>query len=759
MTCIMLGFAENLPPLPPPAPLPPLPALPALQDLTPMQPFPPPGGGGNLPGGSAPAPTLPSPPAMDGGPDLPTFDIPAVDLGGLGGLPDLVSGFTPISINAGGGTGSGGPVHIPSLPTADTGIPQPNFPSIPGMPPSTGTIDVSIGENLPQYNVQAPALLDLELPDPIAVVMPDEPLLMDVSAPPPPNFVLPPAPTLLELAIPEPPAIELPLFEESLGARPELPDTSLVYYETEYHSQLLSAAHMRVGQLLMDEHATGIVPQLEQALWQRGAGRETSLQDRAVGEGRRLLRARGFDMPEKTLARVLQQALSGAHARANGLARAVAVERANLAQQNLRFAIEGTISAESRLIDKHNAAQARSLEAAKAVIATEIQLFNAQVNLMRADVSAFAMKAEVFKSRLQGALAKVAVYRAQIEAAIARGDVNAQMLAVYQAQIAGVRVVADTYRSQVEAAQQMAEANKGRADQYQARIAAYQAQVTAMQSDYERYAGAVRGQAERVQLFEKQVGAQRARVGAFDAFVKTKVGLAELATKQTVDLPLEQFRAQADAYRTTAEITVEQVRATASTYSASVRAYVAGLGAQLEAAGLPAHTAQVAAEQAIGQANRQIEAGRENLAAAQIRLQMSEQAARSAAQISGQLGAAAASVSSTHSLVSQSSSNTTANSSTDSYSNVKSWTHGTSYNDNHSVSNSTNNVSGQTYNTVVSNVQGRHRNVGRSRTNSTAFSANSNSSTSVHYTGMSSYNNTHNFMTSNECIDRTVSSD
>jgi len=773
MTCSFIVSMDQLPPLPaPPAP-PSLPALPPLPDFTVMQPFPPMESPEDLP--KPPDVTPPEAASLDDAPAGGWMSSAAADtvgdvmnsmgqtasssqgaaLSGLSALAGMAGGFTPIAAPAIERVN----VELPTLHEAPVAPDlAPSFPSLPDAP-RLGEVPRFTPDAPPTFDAGTLLVADLPLPDPLTVLMPDAPDLLDVVAPPPPDFVLPPAPTLATLDVPDPPVLQLPVFDAEPGARPDLPYVEFAYAEAEYHSTLLSSMQSRLAGLILDARATGLTPEVADAIWRRGADREAILTYRATGEAMRVLRARGFAMPAATLNRMVQQALQGGLARSSGFARAVAIERANLAQQNLRFAIESTISLESALIGKHNAAQARLLDAAKAMLQTEIQLFNAQVKLMSADVAAFAMKAEVFKTRLTAALANVSVYRAQIEAQLARGEVNAQRIAIYQAQVGGVKVIADTYRSQVEAAQQMTEANKARADQYQARISAYQAQVTAKQSDYDRFAAGVRAQAERAQVFEKQVGAYRAQVGAFDALVKAQVGVLDLQLKQDGEFPLEVFRAKIEAWRGSADTTVEQLRAAATIYNTRIRAYVAAEGAKTDVADASVRVAQANVEGALAEAGLLIEAGRANIAALEAQARMVQDNIRIAGQLAGQMSAAAIGAQSVHASISHSASVGTSNSAGVSVS--SSVSHAASNTNSNSVSlnESHTRISGKTFNNVVSNSAGRHRNKGVSTSESIAYSNNTGNSTTIHYTNSSSTNRASNFSSSNECVDRTIKSD
>lgn len=560
------------------------------------------------------------------------------------------SAFTPLS---GLPIPAADPVTLPPLGTAP---PPPDltadFASAPEAPLLATLPALEIGA-APDYDVAAIAILDIALPDPLAAVLPAPPELAALASPLEPDFMLPAVPTLEELALPDAPTLDLPTFVATLDEQPDAPNIEFSYAETEYASSLLTALQDRLLAQLLDEAARGIDPAVEAAIWERAFDREAMLTHRATGEAVRLMRCRGFRMPEQTLVRVVQQALQGGLQRSAGLQRAIAIEQAHLQQANFRFAFETAVSFESSMIDRHNAAQARALEAAKAMVQGQIAVFNARVALFSAGVQAFAVRAAVFKARLDAALAAIEVYRSQLEAQKVVGQINGQRVAVYKAQIAGVRAIVDTYRTRVDAAKAQIANNKAVVEAYRATISAVESQVAAKIAEYDTFAAQVKGQAVKAQLFGKQVDAYRVRVGAFGELARARLGAQQLQFKQANEFPLELYKSQVDAYKGAAGAAIEQLRATVAVMQARVSAFAAQEGAKVGHVQAQLKVAAANIEATLGEAQALVDVGRANLQVAASAAQTAQGNIRSVGQLAGQMAAAAVAAQSVHAAISE----------------------------------------------------------------------------------------------------------
>lgn len=655
---------------------------------------------------SYPVPTLPALSGFDGAPDIPTVEpapppdapnapsapsAPTIaflsgDAGGivsgvmsqagatasasqaqalaiLNSLTNYTMSFTPITAPAMPSGGDVIPAPLGTPPTSSALTPA--FPTAPTAPQLADTPLVDLADP-PAYAVPDVTIIDIALPDPFDALLPTAPDLATIPLAVEPDFTLPDAPTLLSLALPEAPQIILPLLDADIGQAPDAPDTAFTYAEAAYQTALLSTMTERLAGMVEDMDDTGLTQQVEQGIWERAAEREALLTHRAAGEALRLMKARGFTMPESAMVRTVQQALQGGLRRAASVQRDVLIKQAQLRQQNFKFATEAMVTLQSRLLDLSNAAQTRSLQAAKAVVSTEIALFNGQVQLYNASVSAFATSAQVFRARLDGALATIEVYKAQLSGQELIGDINVQKSAIYKEQIAGVTLIANTYKTRVDAARQVAESNKVIVDAYRSRVSALEAQVQAKATEYDMYSARIKGQAAKVAIYAGQNRAYGARVQAFDSLVRAKIGVHDLRFKQANEFPLELYKTSMDAYRIGSEAAVEKLRATASLFDSQVRAFSAQEGAKAANVEAQVRAATVNAQSAVAKAELGVEAGRINLQLFNQSSASAMSSMRAIGQVAGQMAAAAVSAQHVHASITesglQSTSNTTSTS-------------------------------------------------------------------------------------------------
>lgn len=548
------------------------------------------------------------------------------------------------------------PVETINLPAPSEAPEAPNLTADFGLPPdapSTGPAVLFEVPAPPLFDVNSIQLLNPQALNPFTAVMPDAPSLEVPAAPVEPDFVLPEVPTLLTLAIPDMPAIDLPVLALQLKDTPELDEAPFAYAEAQYQSTLLADMHARLAASILDQSQTGLREDVEQIILERAADREAWLTHQATGEALRMLQARGFAMPAAALVRIVQQALQDSLNRTAGLYRDVAIARANLCQSNLRFTLEQGVTLENRMIDKANAAAVRALDAAKATVKAEINLFNARVALFGGRIAALQAQAEVFKAQLTAALAPLEVYKLQIEAQRTLGSVNESMLQVYQARIAGIGLIVDSFKTRVGAASAMIEVQQGEVLAHRARVSALQAQVQTKEDDWKVYATHIKAQAAQVEQFSEEIDGFKTQVGAFDALVKAKIGVATLAFKQQSEFPLDLYSARIDAYKTGTQATLSQLRASASVFGAEIRAFEALEGSKSAHLAATLKVANANAQSALAQADINIQAGSANLSVAEVAMATAQTNVRTVGQLAGQLAAAAVAAQSVHASINE----------------------------------------------------------------------------------------------------------
>src|ERR1700693_1982544 len=101
-------------------------------------------------------------------------------------------------------------------------IVAPNF-VIPTITLSPTATPPSLGD-VPLYDLVAPLLVDIPLPNPLTAIAPAAPSLNIVATPVAPNFTLPAVPTFASLYVPNAPTLDLPLFVDAAPIAPIAPN-------------------------------------------------------------------------------------------------------------------------------------------------------------------------------------------------------------------------------------------------------------------------------------------------------------------------------------------------------------------------------------------------------------------------------------------------------------------------------------------------------------------------------------------------------
>lgn len=569
------------------------------------------------------------------------------------------------------------PATEPSEPAGLTST----FPAAPVEPTLEDIPGLSLGE-APVFDVTVPDLIDVALPDPFDALVPSPPTLDDPDSPVEPEFALPDVPSLLSLSLPDTPTIDIPLFEEVLEDAPLSPDASFAWSEVEYQTAMLSQVNSRLIDFVSGA-STGLAPEVEAAIWQRGRDREALLTQRAIDEATKVFASRGFTIPAGTLLRLVQQALQDSIARDAALSREVMMKQAELEQSNFQFSFNLAVQLETALIGHFNTVQSRAFEAQKFTLQSVIQLFNARVQLFQADVQAFGMKAEVFKTRLTAALAQLEAYKAQLEAQRAVAEINKSQVAVYSAQVDGVKALADVYRTRVEAVKTRIDADRNRVEIHRAQLQGYDSLVKAKASEYEGYATRIKAEATKVEMYGQQVAAHKSKADAFGTLVNAKLAEQNFYFKQLQEFPLELYKGRISAYQSAISAEAERLRAVTGVYETRVRSYAASEQAKSAYGNLQVENYRAGVQLYTSNAQVTLAAAEANLKAATTNAETAQASLRAAAQVSGQVAAAALSArhvsASLSSNVSNSSQNSASNSANNSASNSTNRTQGESW--------------------------------------------------------------------------------
>jgi hypothetical protein len=541
--------------------------------------------------------------------ELPTFDIPVLD------------------------------APAPGTPPADPGDLGVVLPPLPPAPAQGPLGVISVGE-APEATLVPPLLADIPLPDPLSVVVPAAPVLAEVGAPAEPDYALPEVPQFVALNLPDAPVFEIEPFDEPDPQAPTAPDVQFVWNEVAYRSDELAALNARLLDLVGGA-ATGLAPEVENAIWHKGCDSEAMLTYAAVDSALNDSAARGFSIPGGQLVRVVQQAIDDALAKDAELSRATMVEAVRLEQQNFQFAFGQALALETRLIELFNQVQERALDAARFRSDAMIELFNARVSLYEADVRAFGVKVDVFKARLEAALARLDLYKAELEGVKLRGELNVQLAHQYSAQVEAVKAATDIFKARVEAVKLSVSTNKNRTELYKAEIEAYAALVKGNGELVKSYLARVQAEQAKAQVFGQQVAAYTARVEAYRVLTDAKLADVTFQVRQLQEFPMELYRARIGAYQSQVGAEAARLAATADVFQLRVEGFAAVERANAQYGTAQADAAATTTRLYASKAQIALQDGMNKIKLAQLRSETAQSALRAAGQLTTQLASAA----------------------------------------------------------------------------------------------------------------------
>lgn len=521
-------------------------------------------------------------------------------------------------------------------------VPADLTPSFPAAPPDPvlAPINAFTIPDAPEFLDRAPTLLDITVPDPVTADLPVAPDLVDVIVPTDINVTLPDVPTLLSLNLPDAPTLNIPLFTDSVGALPSIPDVSFAWSEVEYNTALLSSLNTRLLDLV-GGMSTGLTPEVENAIWNRARDRQNELTKTVIDDAAKLVASRGFKAPTGILTRLVQQALQDRANKDSDISREIMIKQAELEQSNFQFSVNSAIQLESQLISNFNQVQNRAFEAAKFTFQSVMMLFDAKINLFNADVSAFGVKVEIFKARLQAELTRLEMYKAQLEGQQIIGMINETQVRIYSAQVAAVQTNVDIFKSRVDAARAQIEAQSEKIDIYRAKLQGFESVIRAKALQFDAYATQIKAEATKVEMFGTKASAFKSQADAYSALVNARLGQQELLFKQYQAFPLEVYTQKINAFQASVAAEASRLSALVNTYSVEVNAFAAVEGAKATNVQSQAEVAKVTTNVDIEHAKLAVQTALGDLQLAVSSHETVQASLRAAGQISGQLAAAA----------------------------------------------------------------------------------------------------------------------
>lgn len=483
-------------------------------------------------------------------------------------------------------------------------------------------------------NISAPTGFDIDtmmgklgdIPNPPSFSVPAAPLMATVAAPTRPNIdtnlsipdapkiTLPDLGKLHDIQLPQFSMPEIPLFD---GKAPNVdgisvPNVFINWSEPQYKSEVLDIIQAKIkGIVSGNDTATGLPAAVEDALFSRARERIDAETERAVQEVVDTWAARGFSMPQGVQSKQVDVIRQQGRLQAAELNRDILIQAAQWQIETLRFAVERGIALEQLTQNLYSNMCNRLFEVARFHAEAQINVFNARVSLFNAEVSAFEALAQVYRTKLDGALAKLEAYKTAVQAQAAIGEVNRQIVDVYKAKLDAVQSSVDIYKAMMTGVQAKADVVKTQLEAYRTDIQAYGEQISAEKTKIDAYEARVRGETAKVGMYESQVRAYATRVNAVSsqAQAKTAKYAADIdAFRTRLQTDADAYRAQMQAYTAESEMLARFADMNARTNISYAQMQITEYQANMQNA---VQQAQIALEsaKAVGQYSAQLAAG------------------------------------------------------------------------------------------------------------------------------------------------------
>ena len=237
-----------------------------------------------------------------------------------------------------------------------------------------------VSPGIPVYNIPDPDINLPDKPDMKEVKHPGEgPIIKDVVIPPKPEYEMPPIPVLEGISLPATPKISLPEFDIELQDEVFSIPPSMNFQESPFNSDIWQQLLTKVVEGVRDG-GQALEPAVEAQIWKRVLLRNKAIDQKAYEELENHWSAKGWDMPQGSLAEALQDKADEIARGQRDTSLEIGVTQAKLAHEDTRFVMQLAKDSEVILRDFHNNQMNRKLEAEKSVAKHAIDILNAHVS-------------------------------------------------------------------------------------------------------------------------------------------------------------------------------------------------------------------------------------------------------------------------------------------------------------------------------------------------------------------------------------------
>lgn len=541
----------------------------------------------------------------------------------------------------------------------------------------TGSLDISSYTVTP-FDDNPPELLFGTAPAAFSEAAPDAPGVDLSFVMPDLTLTLPAAPDLLSISVAPFGGLNMPTLDATIPELTVVAPTIREYTPgAQYTSALLTALKTSLEDRITNG-GTGLDPDVEQAIWDRGREREYRSAADSIAELDRM-EALGFALPPGVYLDARLKIQTETDAALKGHSREVMIKQAELEQANVSQALTTATQLEQANMNYANQVEQRVFDSCKYATEAGVSIYNAQVQAYGAYVEAYAKKINVYTALIQGEIAKVDAYKAQLSAEQTKAQVNTALVEQYKVQADVALSNVEIFKARIGAIQTRAEIEKTKVEVFGEQIKAYAAKINA-------YTAGVEGYRAQIQAEGTKQEAYKSRVQAFSATVD--------ATVKQIDARISEFKARVDAsngawaaYESAYKAEAAKAQAIASVNTSRAESYKAEVQGTASYNETLTKQWQVSLDQAQRITEIGISAAKANADLYVTTRGLALDAAKVGAQVNAQLGAAALGAMNWSNSISKSTGNnySLSDSNSNSWSYSDSTSDSTSHNYNYSV--------------------------------------------------------------------------
>lgn len=508
------------------------------------------------------------------------------------------------------------------------------------------SIDNLLSElNLDDLNMpDAPVMPTIELPSTPGIInipVPERPVVnTDIDIPEAPVLVMPEMDTLKQIEIPEFNFPELPDFD---GTPPSIegisvPNVFVNWKEPDYKSEILGELSFYIREGM--KGGTGLPAPIEEALFNRARARDSREVSRAVNEVIGDWSSRNFTMPPGMLVKQIAAIREDGQLNAAELNREILIEASKMEIEQIRFLVQQGMSLEQLTSNIFNNTATRLFEVARFNAESQISVFNAQIAFFNAQNEAFTTLSSVYRTKLDGALAKLSAYKTAVDAQVAIGQINEQYVQVYRAKMDAVLSNVEVYKALIQGASLRAEVMKNQFDSYRADVQAYSEQIGAEKVKVEAYEAQIRGETSKASLFDAQARAYASTIQGVQAKANVKGQQIQLKM-EAARVWIGKYQADLESYKAELQANLSEVQQNTVAFSAEVDAWRATAGLEVSQAEMQSRYADTNTRTNIAFAEMQLKEYEAKMQKAIQEANIALESAKAMGQYSAQLAAGA----------------------------------------------------------------------------------------------------------------------